>query len=106
MDVERAADSYAQGWTLRQIGAELGVHWAAVSQQLHRAGVTMRPGRCSGSPCLDTANPDLREQGLTWTEVAEQVGMTRSGVWSRYRNARPPKPPPTGPMTASTRRRA
>ena len=25
MDVKRAADLYAQGWTLRQIGAELGV---------------------------------------------------------------------------------
>jgi hypothetical protein len=44
MDVERAADSYAQGWTLRQIGAELGSHFAAVSQPLHRAGVTMRRG--------------------------------------------------------------
>jgi hypothetical protein len=25
VDVERAADLYGQGWTLRQIGAELGV---------------------------------------------------------------------------------
>ena len=27
MDVNRAADLYGQGWTLRQIGAELGVPW-------------------------------------------------------------------------------
>ena len=38
---KRAADVYAQGWTLRQIGAELGVHWSTLSQQLLRAGVTM-----------------------------------------------------------------
>jgi Homeodomain-like domain len=31
VDVDRAADLYAQGWTLRQIGAELGVHWSTVS---------------------------------------------------------------------------
>jgi hypothetical protein len=33
VDVKRATDLYAQGWTLRQIGAELGVHWSTVSQQ-------------------------------------------------------------------------
>jgi hypothetical protein len=32
VDVERAPDLYAQGWTLRQIGAELGVPWTTVSQ--------------------------------------------------------------------------
>ena len=36
MDVKRAADLYAQGRTLRQIGAELGVHWSTVGQQLQR----------------------------------------------------------------------
>ena len=36
VDVNRAADLYAQGWTLRQIGAELGVPWTAVGQQLRR----------------------------------------------------------------------
>ena len=30
-------------------------------------------------------------QGLTWTEIAKKMGMTRSGAWSRYRKARPPK---------------
>ena len=34
MDVKRAADLYTQGRTLRQIGAELGVHWSTVSQKL------------------------------------------------------------------------
>jgi hypothetical protein len=28
--------------------------------------------------------------------VAEQVGMTVSGAWSRYRRARPPEPPRLG----------
>jgi hypothetical protein len=42
VDVKRAADLYAQGWTLRQIGAELGVPWTAVGHQLRGAGVRMR----------------------------------------------------------------
>jgi len=42
VDVKRAADFYAQGWTLRQIGAEFGVHWSTVGQQLQRAGFTLR----------------------------------------------------------------
>jgi hypothetical protein len=39
---------------------------------------------------------DLRDKGLTWTEVANRVDMTVSGAWSRYRKARPPKPPGLG----------
>ena len=31
VDVERAADLYAQGWTLRQIGTELGLTETTVS---------------------------------------------------------------------------
>ena len=96
MDVERAADLYAQGWTLRQIGAELGVHWSTVSDQLHSAGVTMRRGGPPAHPASTQQILELRDQGLTWTEVAEQVGMTVSGAWSRYRRARPPKPPRLG----------
>jgi hypothetical protein len=33
VDIQRATDLYAQGWTQRQIGAELGVPWTAMSYQ-------------------------------------------------------------------------
>jgi len=55
VNVERAADLYAQGWTLRQIGDDQGVSWTTVSDQLRRAGVTMRRGahssRFQGASC-------------------------------------------------------
>jgi predicted transcriptional regulator len=92
VDVKRAADLYTQGWTLRQIGAELGVHWSAVSQQLQSAGVAMRSAGPAAHPASTQQIVILRDQGMTWDEIAEQVGMTASGVWSRYRKARPPKP--------------
>jgi hypothetical protein len=48
VDVKRAADLYGQGWTLRQIGAEVGLTAATtVSEQLREAGVSVRRG---GSP--------------------------------------------------------
>jgi hypothetical protein len=85
VDVKRAADLYTQGWTLRQVGAALGVHWSTVSEQLQSAGITMR----SGGPPAHAASTqqilELRDQGLTWAEIAEQVDMTVSGAWSRYR---------------------
>jgi predicted DNA-binding transcriptional regulator AlpA len=96
VDVKRAADLYAQGWTLRQIGAELGVHWSTVSERLQRAGITMRRGGPPTHPASTEQILELREQGLTWNEVAEQVDMTVSAVWSRYRRAQPPKPPHLG----------
>ena len=92
MDVKRAADLYAQGWNLRQIGAELGVTATTVSEQLRRAGVTMRHG-APAHPASTQHILELRDQGLTWPEIAEQVDMTVSGAWSRYRRARPPKSP-------------
>ena len=39
---------------------------------------------------------ELRDQGLSWTEVAEQIDMTVSGAWSRYYKAQRPKPPRLG----------
>ena len=90
MDVKRAADLYAQGWTVHRIGAELGIHWSTVSQQLHQAGVTMRSGTPPAHPASTQQIWELRDQGLTWNEVAKQVDMTVSGAWSRYGRARPP----------------
>jgi hypothetical protein len=49
VDVQRAADLYAQGRTLRQIGAELGLTATTVSQRLRRAGVTRRRYSDNGS---------------------------------------------------------
>jgi hypothetical protein len=86
VNVQRAADLYAQGRSLRQIGAELH----------NSAGITMRSG---GPPAHSAATEqilELRDQGLTWAEIAEQVDMTVSGAWSRHRKARPPKSPRLG----------
>jgi hypothetical protein len=66
VDVERAADLYAQGWTLRQIGAELGVHWSTISQQLQPAGTMTRSGGAPAHPTSTHKILELRDQGLTW----------------------------------------
>lgn len=44
VDFKRAADSYAQGRTLRRIGAELATSSTTVSEQLRRAGLIMPVG--------------------------------------------------------------
>ena len=96
MDVKRAAHLYVQGKTLRQIGDEQGVSSTTVSHHLRRAGVTMRRGGASAHPASTQQILELRDQGLSWSEVAKQVEMTVSGAWSRYRRARPPDPPRLG----------
>ena len=96
MDVERAAELYAKGWTLSQIGAELGLRGNVVHDHLRRAGVTMRPSAHLPTQPPPKWSSTCVDQGLTWSEVAKQVDMTVSGAWSRYRKARPPKPPRLG----------
>jgi len=52
-----------------------------------------------GAPSHPASTPQilqLRDQGQTWSEVAEQVGMTVSGAWSRYQRTRPPTSPRLG----------
>jgi IS30 family transposase len=73
--LKRAADLYAQGWTLREISAELGVHLNTVGEQLQRAGIIRRSGG-PPHPASTQQIRELREQGLTWNEVAKQVDMT------------------------------
>jgi hypothetical protein len=82
----RAADLYSQGWNLRQTGAESGLTETTVSDQLRRAGITIRRG-APAHPASTQEILELRDQGLTWTEMAEQVGMTVSGVWSGYQKS-------------------
>jgi Helix-turn-helix domain len=75
VDVKRAAALYAQGRSLRQIGAELGLTATTVSHQLRRDGVTMRRGAPAHSASTQQIL-ELRDQGLTWSQVAKQVDMT------------------------------
>jgi biotin operon repressor len=80
VDIKRAVDLYAEGRSLRQIGAELGVSRTTVSEQLRQAGVTMRRGGPSGLAASTDQILQLRDQDLTWNEIAKQVDMTVSGV--------------------------
>jgi hypothetical protein len=79
---------------LRQIGAQLGLTKTTLSDQLPRAEITMRRG-APPYPASTHEILELRDQGLTWNEIPEQVDMTVSGAWSRYRR-RPPKSPRLG----------
>jgi hypothetical protein len=69
-----------EGWTVSQIAAELGLTETMVSDQLRRDGVTLRR---SGPPAHSASTEQivaLRNQGLTWRQVAEWVDMTISGT--------------------------
>jgi AraC-like DNA-binding protein len=68
VDVDRAADLYTHGWTLRQISAELGLSATTVSQQLRRAGITMRRG-APAHPASTQRILELNGQGLTSSEA-------------------------------------
>jgi hypothetical protein len=79
VDVKRATDLYAQGLTLRQIGAELGLTATAVGLSTRRAGVTMRR---RGSPAHPTSTQqilELRDQGQTWSEASEDELRGQAG---------------------------
>jgi DNA-directed RNA polymerase specialized sigma24 family protein len=85
----RAIELYAQGWSTRQIGTELGRDHSRIAKWLRRAGVQMRP-QAPRPMTVDTAViVRLRDQdGLSFGQIAEQVGMSVPGATSRYRRAK------------------
>ena len=56
----------------------------------------MRSAGPGAHPASTQQIVELRDQGMTWNEIAKQVDMTVSGAWSRYRTARPPERPRLG----------
>jgi hypothetical protein len=90
VDVHRAAEPYAAGWTLRRIDAELGVDHSTVAYRLDRASLTLRRGGARRHD-VDTQHIlDLRDQGMTMAAIGA-LGMSLKGVWARYYRARPAK---------------
>jgi hypothetical protein len=71
---------YAQGKTLRQIGAELGVSQATASEQLRPAGVTVRRGGPPAHPASTQQIVEFRDQDQSWTEVAERLALLISAL--------------------------
>jgi hypothetical protein len=72
VDVEHAAELYAQSWTLRQIGGGRSLTCGGPSTSpcpSHHASRRSRAHRVCTQQILE-----LRDQGLTWNEVAKQVG--------------------------------
>jgi hypothetical protein len=62
-----------------------------MSDQPRRAGVSLRRSGPPTHPASTQQILELRDQGLTWNDVAKQVDVTVSRAWCRYRKARPRK---------------
>ena len=71
VDVPYAADLYAQGWTLHQIAAQLGITETTVSDQVRRAGITTRRGGPPAHPATTDQILELRDQDMSWTRIAD-----------------------------------
>jgi hypothetical protein len=96
MDVERATGVVwpSLGTAPDRCGA--GAYWAAVGQRLHRAGVALRRGGSPARPASTQQIVELRDQGLTWTDVAEHVKYDCFRCLEPHRKALPPQPPRLG----------
>src|SRR4029453_3003885 len=102
MDVERAADLYAQGWTLRQIGAELGVFRTTVSVG-KRSGTFASVHRNTDlAVTRGNAQRRISADGLPMT-VGSPVGSAVLAVALRLRPEGPQRPGGSGARPAPGR---
>ena len=90
VDLAEVIALYKAGRTLKQVAAQLGVNPTTVYYHLRRQDVTLRPTGVRGLRRMPTTQriEQLRAQGLTWAQVAEQVGMSVDGVKHRIYRSR------------------
>ncbi len=74
---------YESGMTVREVAKRMHLSTPTVTAKLKAAGVPTR-NRGRRHPADDMEILRLRSTGLTWREVAAEVGMTQPGVVSRW----------------------
>ena len=89
----------ARGWKTRRIAAELGLPHGTLRSWIERDARDLMPG--SGTARLDTTGWErriraLRADGLSWQEVAAELGTCRS-VLTQWRHNHPDFDPDTPP---------
>lgn len=94
------ASLYGKGWSMAAIGRRLDTTATLVHRRLRRAGIHSRPieqrrGRCTreNGPCYrkDVSTEEiihLRSLGLSAKEIGKRLGVHRSTVFDRCRQAR------------------
>lgn len=82
---ERVASVYQAGATTRETAAKVGVGEDTVRRWLHEDGVELRPRGPRELPVTDDEIRELVGRGWNWVEIADAVGMSRSGVRGRWR---------------------
>jgi transposase-like protein len=81
VDVKRAADLYAQGRSVRQIGAELGISPTTVSEQLRRVGVTTRRGPPAHPTATQGSNRHRSRHAPASLPVVSEAAHGTSARW-------------------------
>ena len=78
---------------VRHIGAELGVHWSTIGQQLQSVGITMRRGGPSAHPVFHTTDPEGPRPR------ADLAGDSSAGRYDGFRRLEPLPESPTAQVT-------
>jgi hypothetical protein len=80
-----------------EIKGDVLLNPVTVTGAVHAVGATITGVlNLQGASLTNPGGTALELGRADWAEIAEQVGLTVSGAWSRYRRARPPKPPALG----------
>jgi hypothetical protein len=71
--MRQVVEARAKGWSLRAIGAHLGVDAATVMRDLRRSAL-QKPG-ANATPGVAIPTPDLQQTGVDWD--AEMTQLTK-----------------------------
>lgn len=88
VDVAEAARLYEAGNSLMEIGETLGCNWMTVQRRLKAAGIELRTrGKATRVRASLDEILDLVDDGLSYKEIAAQLGCTVNGIKNKLYRA-------------------
>lgn len=84
-EIRRAAELYEQGYTIRDIAAEMGLGYAQARLRVHRAGIQPEMGSpVNGDHALSRILFLRENSDLGWKKIGPMVGLSPNGARNVY----------------------
>ena len=83
VDKATVIELYKKGFSMAEIGRQLGHHHGVISYHIHKSSVPLHNPRNQQCPVSTNYIRKLYEQGMSTVEIGENVNLTPQSIYSR-----------------------
>ena len=83
VDMAKAIELYEQGFSMNEIGRQLGHHHGSIAYHIHKSGITIHNPRQQKCAISTDYIKELYEKGMSTLEIGENVGLSAQAIYQR-----------------------